>query len=129
MSDRVGQSNHVTAAQAVYATVTDVLDTVASFDGRFSFTPVNPAGHGVLSFATRDERLDLAVDVTFDAQVDHVRVTLTHAYVVPTATSIIAYEGLPSATAIHYQLGAALAKWYGEAVRSQFGPTVGENEG
>ncbi|WDL98583.1 hypothetical protein [Alicyclobacillus sp. ALC3] len=167
MSDRAGQSNHATRAQGVYATVTDVLDTVASFDGRFSFTPVNPAGHGTLSFAARDQGLELAVDVTYNAEVDHVRVTLTHvdparpaaalistagatsakSRVAPetapvddvsttaipdddaTSTSIVAYEGLLSATAIYYQLGAALAKWYGEVVRRQFGPTVGENEG
>lgn len=159
------QSNHAERTHALYATVTDVLDTVASFDGRFSFTPVDPGGHAVLSFAARDERLDLAVDVTYNAAADHVRVTLaqdpaaqatattaqdvtpgevraapahspdtdTNAAAAPedsapASAPFVAYEGSRSATAIHYQLGAALAKWYGDVVRSQFGPTLGEDE-
>lgn len=105
--------------KALYDIVEEVVDTVATFDGRFTFTPVSSDGRCVLFFSTPAERVHLTIHARINEknQVDISFQWSRENGIVEQHS--VAYSGLFDKTAIRYQLGTSLADWYARAIRHQ----------
>lgn len=105
--------------QALYTVVEEVIDTVATFDGRFSYSPISPDGRCLLSFASRDTEFTLVVQAQL---VDPDSVIITSCRLggdrVQEEPRIV-YFGPFNGASVRHHLGGGLADWYGKLVRNQ----------
>ncbi|QSO49416.1 hypothetical protein [Alicyclobacillus mengziensis] len=119
---------------ALYQLITDVVDTVATFDGRFSYTPTNSSGECLVTFATSSLVHTIRLTATVTEPGD-VTVKFTDEGAQPSDgsgsnevqqpssadgyKSKILYAGPYRQSEIYQYVGAGLANWYGQTVRSQ----------
>ncbi|QSO53937.1 hypothetical protein JZ785_09255 [Alicyclobacillus curvatus] len=131
--------------QSLYQLMDDVVDTVATFDGRFSYTLTNTRGECFIRFAASSSVLTLLLTATVSENGD-VKVELTDEgpnlgdAKDPNSNSKdkhvqdsklpeprtnqreagkILYSGPFAKSELYQVIGAGLATWYGETVRSQ----------
>lgn len=124
---------------ALYQLITDVVDTVATFDGRFSYAPTDSSGECLVTFATsslvRTIRLTAIVTEPGDVTVKFTdegeqprdgcgsneiqQPSSAHASSAHGDKSKILYSGPFRQSEIYQYVGAGLADWYGQTVRSQ----------
>jgi hypothetical protein len=110
---------HVETEKMLHDLVEEVVDTVAAFDGRLTYTPMSADGTCVLTFSTRNDQVHLwiharvheenRVEISFQCSEDNAT----------TEQRNVAFSGLFDQTAIRHHLGTGLADWYGRAVRQQ----------
>lgn len=96
--------------------VVDVIDTVATFDGRFAYTPMSPEGACVLIFSGLNKKVELTVHAKV-LDNHQVTVLLTVASSGGVNETDLVYQGAFNQTQIRYRLGDGLANWYGRLVR------------
>ncbi len=110
---------HVETEKMLYDLVEDVVDTVATFDGRLTHTPMSADGTRVLTFSTLTDQVHLTIRAHVDKEN---RVDISLQWSEDNATMeqrSVAYSGLFDNTAIRHHLGTSLADWYARAVRHQ----------
>lgn len=96
--------------------VEDIIDTVATFDGRIAYTR-KPGGNWDVTFRARDGELALRISARTTSTCD-VQVAMEHRGT-PEIHHQEIYVGPFDAKVVRYQVSTALAQWYQQAVLHQ----------
>ncbi len=102
--------------EKLVALVEDIIDTVATFDGRIAYTR-KLGGHWDVTFRARDGELALRVSTRTTSTCD-VQVAMEHRGT-PELHRQEIYMGPFDAKVVRYQVSTALAQWYQQAVLQQ----------
>jgi hypothetical protein len=110
---------NVEVEKTLYEIVEEVVDTVATFDGRFSYTPISPDGRCVLTFSTLTDKVYLTIHARLDEH-DQVHISLQWSKENGNVEQhSVAYSGDFNKTFIRHSLGASLADWYARVIRHE----------
>ncbi|MDQ0188850.1 hypothetical protein JI721_12365 [Alicyclobacillus cycloheptanicus] len=120
MNDERPTSIRSTTQQALNEIIEEVVDTVATFDGRFSYTHVSADGHCSLSFLLGNREYVAALSGTAGQEAESdVRLSCSwRTWEGSEEDEVVIYLGPFNKAVIRYKLGAALADWYSRLIRS-----------
>lgn len=97
--------------------IDEAVDLVATFDGRLNFEPTTEAGHCIVVFSGAQREVQLQIAAVIEAE----KLVRIHGSTSSTTTapeSGILYHGEIDRSSIRNELSLALAKWYGNVIRS-----------
>lgn len=109
----MGSSERNTLKKAI----DEAVDLVATFDGRLSFEPTTQAGHCIVVFSGAQREIHLQISAVIEAE-NLVKIHGSTSSPMTAPESGILYHGEIDRSNIRNELSLALAKWYGNVIRS-----------